>query len=289
LVGTFIRALDGQGRINDMKYIRASFAISILVAGGLLVAPTAQAAHPMDSTPCSKRLISAHEGYTQDADGDTVESQLAAFDIGSNIADSDLWVTKDGYIVQMHDNDVSHSTDGTGLVTQMTLDEILALHTKHFHNAVPQLSDSLALPIAHEAGRYLMFETKFSFAKRANLKLLDQEITDAGMTNNVIIYTSFLNHAKKLKQIDPDLIVWFKSVDGVPDVSEVLGLNGVMIPSGALNAAVVDTFHAVGMTVTRERVGVETPTAWTRFVRTGADSLMTYDAPLVIEECRGLG
>jgi glycerophosphoryl diester phosphodiesterase len=233
-------------------------------------------------------LVSAHEGYKLNADGDTVESQQAAFDIGSNIADSDLWVTKDGYIVEMHDNDVSHSTDGTGLVTQMTLAQVLALHTRYHDDPIPQLNDSLAIQTAHEAGRYLMFETKFSFAKPAYLQLLDSEINAAGMVNNVIIYSNYMNQLQALKQMDPALTVYYKALDSVPDLSQVQDLNGVMLPAPLVTKASVAEFHGAGLSVMRERIA-ETQSNWARFVKTGADSLMTDDAPTIIAECQALG
>ena len=271
-----------------MRRFRIPVLIALVLAAGALAAPAAQAAHSADSTPCPKTLISAHEGYTAQADGDTVDAQQAAYDIGSNIADSDLWVTKDGFIVQIHDNAVSYSTDGTGLVTQMTLDQILALHTKRFHEPVPQLSDSLALAGFHEPGRYLMFETKFAFAKTKYLDLLDSQITAAGMTGNVIIYSNYLKQVNYLNQIDPALIVLYKSIDGVPDITQMTGVDGVMIPGGYITPSVVQTFHAAGLTVTRERVANETQGGWDKFVKTGADSLMTDFPTTVIAECRAL-
>ena len=271
-----------------MTYARAAVVTALALTLGLLVTPMAGAVHPADSTPCAKRLISAHEGYTAHDDGDTTESQLAAFDIGSNIADSDIWLTKDDHIVQIHDNDVSHSTDGTGFVTQMTLEQVLALRTKRYHEMVPQLADSLALPIAHETGRYLMFEAKFSFAGKAQLRQLADEIAAADMTDHVIVYMAYVRHAQALKKIAPDLTVWYKSLSGVPSVRQVAGLDGVMIPAGSLTAAVTSQFHDAGMTVIRERVDIEDDQAWQRFVTSGADGLMTQRPKVAIAECRAL-
>jgi glycerophosphoryl diester phosphodiesterase len=271
-----------------MRYVRASFVTAVVLTGGLFAAPAAQAAHPADSTPCATKLISAHEGYTANADGDTVDSQQAAYDIGANIADSDIWVTKDGYIVEIHDNDVSHSTDGTGFVTEMTLDQVLQLRTKQHHEPVPQLNDSLAIPGFHEPGRYFMFETKYSFADPDYLQLLDNEITAAGMTNNVIIYSAYLKQMHTLKALDPALTVWYKANAGVPDVSDVKDLDGVMIPVGSLTKKVSRKFHKVGLTVIRERVNTETQDAWNHFIKTKADGLMSGDPVTVINECRAM-
>jgi glycerophosphoryl diester phosphodiesterase len=272
-----------------MKKSLSVLAASAVVASlSLIAVPPAQASHRSDASPCTKRLISAHEGFTAHADGDTVESQQAAFRIGANIADSDVWMTDDDYFVEMHDDDVSYSTNGTGLVSQMRLSQILALRTKYWDDPVPTLDDSLAIPVASDAGRWEMFETKFEFENTDYLDWLADAITAAGMTDHVIIYSAYLDQVRYLKQIDPDLTVWFKAETSVPDPSQVEGLNGVMIPSGMLNATVTQEFHDIGLTVIRERVGSENATAWNNFVASGADGLMTANPRVAIAECKAL-
>ena len=276
-----------------MRVIRTMVVVG-LVVGGIAAAPSAQAVRAIDpnSKPCDKTLISAHEGYTKNNDADTVESQRAAFRVGSNMADSDLWVTKDGYLVEIHDNDVSKTTDGTGLVTEMTLDQILQLRTKHHHEKVPQLGDSLTINKAHKTGRYLMLETKFPFGQEENRQRLVDEITAAGMTDHVVIYSSFLKQAQAIKAMDPGLTVWWKEISSpdksAPDLSDLEGVDGVMISPLRLNSTVVSELHAKGMTAIRERTSVENPLKWKAFVESGADGLMTIDPPTVVAECRAL-
>jgi glycerophosphoryl diester phosphodiesterase len=269
--------------------VSAAAAAAVVAASiAFVAAPPAQATHHVDSTPCTKRLISAHEGYTAHADGDTVKSQLAAFHVGVNIADSDVWITKDDYFVQRHDNDLSDSTTGTGLITESTLAQVLALRTKHRHEPIPTLDDFLVLPIAHEPGRWLMIETKFIFANHRYLDWLAAAIATAGMTDHVIIYSQYLDQVDYLKQIDPGLTVWYKALTSIPDPSEVANLNGVMIPVRLLTASVTQEFHDIGLTVIRERVDDEDQTAWKHFVRTGADGMMTADPVTAVAECKAL-
>jgi glycerophosphoryl diester phosphodiesterase len=269
-----------------MSYRRVCVLIAIAVSGGLLSAPVAEAAQAADSTSCSSRLISAHRGYRANADSDTVESQVAAFEVGANIADSDLWVTKDGYLVEIHDNEVSYWTNGTGLITDKTLAQVQALRTKEHSELVPQLEDSLAIPAAHEAGNYLMFEAKTSFDDPVNRQKLDDAIRAAGMIDHVIIYTSGVQQAQAFKQLDPSLTVWLKGgAVHVPPMSWVQGLDGVMLPGTFATADVVSQFHAAGLTVIRERVRTETKANWRRFVLSGADGLMTDHPPIMITRC----
>jgi glycerophosphoryl diester phosphodiesterase len=276
-----------------MRHSRVCKVVGLVAGMTLLAAQSAtaavgdQSANPASSTPCSARLISAHEGWQAKADGDTVASQVAAFRIGASFADSDVWVTKDGYIIQMHSNDVSDSTNGHGLVTEMTLSQILALRTQHFHNPIPTLDDSLAIPRAHQPGRYLMFESKFSFASHENLDMLAAHIDAAGMTNHVVIYSAYPNQLTYLEQIDPGITTWFKA-GAIPPVSSVTGYDGVMLDAAQMTAENVAEFHAAGLTVIRQRSG-ESPAKWQAFLTTGADGLMSDHATTVIKWCRQLG
>lgn len=274
-----------------MMLYRAALTVmgaTALAAAAALSSP-AQAMQPLDSTPCAARLISAHGGYTAAADADTVQAQLATYDIGANIADSDIWKTKDNQFVQIHENDVSYSTDGTGLVTNTTLAQVQALHTTPHQQPVPQLADSLALPQFAEPGRYLMFETKWSMQGPWALKLMDDQIKAAGMSSHVIIYSAFINQVQYLSTIDPELTLWLKSGSQPPPVSHMIGLDDVMIAASDLRKADVARFHESALTVIRSKVDTETETTWSRFVARGANGLMTEDPVTMVDLCRALG
>ena len=263
-------------------------AVGLAITGPTVLSSPAAATRPLDSTPCAARLISAHGGYTAATDADTVQSQIAAYDIGANIADSDIWKTKDNHFVQIHDNDVSYSTDGTGLVTNMTLEQVQALHTTPHQQPVPTLAESLALPQFAEPGRYLMFETKWSMQGNWALKLMDDEIKAAGMSSHVIIYSAYMNQVRYLSTIDPELTLWFKSGSKPPPVSQMIGLDGVMIAASDLRRADVKVYHESGLSVIRGKIDVETETAWAHFVARGADGLMTEDPAVMVDRCRTL-
>lgn len=262
----------------------------LALAGAVLYASPAHAMEALDPTPCTARVVSAHEGYTAETDGDTVESQIAAWNAGANVADSDIWKTKDNYYVQRHDNDLSTSTTaqpGT-LITNLTLAEVKQYTTTQHHEQIPQLLDSLALTQFKEPNRWLMFETKWSMNGTWALQAIDNQIKAAGMSDHVIIYSAYLPQLQFLSGIDPALTLWYKA-GSPPPVGDLSGLDGVMLNTGVITKGVVATYHNAGYTVTRGRVDVETQTAWNAFVRKGADALMTSDPTVVVDWCRALG
>jgi glycerophosphoryl diester phosphodiesterase len=74
-----------------------------------------------------RTLIIAHQGGEGVWPGDTLFAFEKAVQIGSDVLEMDAHITKDGQIVLMHDETVDDTTDGTGLIEDMTLEELKRL------------------------------------------------------------------------------------------------------------------------------------------------------------------
>ncbi len=72
-------------------------------------------------------LVIAHQGGDGVWPGDTMFAFEQAVAIGSDVLEMDAHITKDGEIVLMHDEEVDDTTDGTGLIEDMTLEELKKL------------------------------------------------------------------------------------------------------------------------------------------------------------------
>jgi len=72
-------------------------------------------------------LVIAHQGGDGVWPGDTLFAYEKAVEIGSDVLEMDAHVTKDGEIVLMHDEKVDRTTDGTGLIEDLTLAELKQL------------------------------------------------------------------------------------------------------------------------------------------------------------------
>jgi len=75
----------------------------------------------------SGTLVIAHQGGDGVWPGDTMYAFEKAVEIGADVLEMDAHITKDGRIVLMHDEKVDRTTDGTGLIEEMTLDELKQL------------------------------------------------------------------------------------------------------------------------------------------------------------------
>ncbi len=74
-----------------------------------------------------RTLVIAHQGGDGVWPGDTLFAFEKAVALGADVLEMDAHLTKDGRIVLMHDEAVDRTTDGTGLIEEMTLDELKQL------------------------------------------------------------------------------------------------------------------------------------------------------------------
>lgn len=72
-------------------------------------------------------LVIAHQGGDGIWPGDTMFAFENAVRIGADVLEMDAHITKDGRIVLMHDEKVDRTTDGTGLIEDLTLEELKQL------------------------------------------------------------------------------------------------------------------------------------------------------------------
>ena len=75
----------------------------------------------------TRPLVIAHQGGDGVWPGDTMYAFEKAVEIGADVLEMDAHITKDGQIVLMHDGAVDRTTDGTGLIEDLTLAEIKQL------------------------------------------------------------------------------------------------------------------------------------------------------------------
>lgn len=82
-----------------------------------------------------KPLVIAHRGGLSHAPENTLEAFRQASEIGADILEYDVFITADGELVVIHDDTVDRTTDGSGRVNDLTLEEIQALDAGyHYEN-----------------------------------------------------------------------------------------------------------------------------------------------------------
>lgn len=101
--------------------------------------------------PKDKVAVIAHRGASAYAPENTLAAFELAVDMGADWYELDCLLAKDGTVMVSHDNDVDRCTDGTGLVTEMTVAELKTLDAgswkdpKFAGERMPTLDESLAM------------------------------------------------------------------------------------------------------------------------------------------------
>ncbi|HWM34564.1 MAG TPA: glycerophosphodiester phosphodiesterase family protein [Pseudolysinimonas sp.] len=113
---------------------RGSLAAAITVATVLvlvLVPEAVQAYAPSMIGPLrlpgEPAFVAAHRGDRSGAPENTIPAFEAAIAAGSHVIETDVQLTADGHPVLLHDATVDRTTDGTGAISGLTLEEVEAL------------------------------------------------------------------------------------------------------------------------------------------------------------------
>ena len=111
-----------------MKIKNWQIVLLVLLAALLLVRLASKPAPARAYYEGVKRpLVIAHQGGGDLWPGDTMYAFEHAVALGADVLEMDAHITQDGQIVLMHDERVDLTTDGTGLIEDLTLDQLLKL------------------------------------------------------------------------------------------------------------------------------------------------------------------
>ncbi len=83
--------------------------------------------HPYYAPDLNHPLVIAHQGGDGIWPGNTMFAFQNAVDLGVDVLEMDVHITKDGTLVLMHDETVDRTTDGTGEIESMTVQELKQL------------------------------------------------------------------------------------------------------------------------------------------------------------------
>jgi glycerophosphoryl diester phosphodiesterase len=114
-------------RIGRIVLIGIGVLLIAYVVARLTARPAA--AHPWFTARVgqNKPLVFAHQGAENLWPSNTQFAFQHAAEMGADVLDMDMHMTKDGALVLMHDQTVDRTTDGTGAIRDLTLDEVKRL------------------------------------------------------------------------------------------------------------------------------------------------------------------
>jgi glycerophosphoryl diester phosphodiesterase len=143
-----------------------------------------------------KRVLRVgHRGAAGHAPENTIAAIRRGVSLGVDFVELDVQRTRDGRLVVMHDELVDRTTDGTGLVSETTWDQLRLLDAGN-GEGVPCVEEALAAANRH-AGAILE-------AKTPGIGPVIHRVVRASAFSGPVIYASFL-HAEilEIRKIDP--------------------------------------------------------------------------------------
>ena len=146
--------------------------------------------------------IVSHRGARFEAPENTVPGFGYALRLGMTTVEFDVRLTRDGQLAVIHDATVDRTTNGTGLVSEMTAAELRALDASSIHDGWPE---PCPVPLLDEVLRALVdmphMEIEIKKDTPENLQrivpLLFETMRKVGRTEGIVI-TSFEPYALEL-------------------------------------------------------------------------------------------
>ncbi len=151
--------------------------------------------------PPERPLYIGHRGAKGIADENTLESLKLAADMGVDMVEFDIQRTADGVFVLMHDETVDRTTDGTGRVDEMTVEEFLQLKTKSGYTP-PTLEMTLDWLDTNE----LSFILDFKIDQADEASELIEQVEDHGLLDRAVFESPVPEVAGMIEELRPDVV-----------------------------------------------------------------------------------
>jgi glycerophosphoryl diester phosphodiesterase len=138
--------------------------------------------------PNPNPLVIAHRGASGEVAEHTLPAYLAAIDTGADGLECDVRLTRDGYLVCVHDRTVNRTSNGSGIVSELDLSGLQALDFGSWHDELPSSADELVTDSPYLAGVEPDRETPDS-STVLTLEMLLGVVADAGRPLQLLIET----------------------------------------------------------------------------------------------------
>ena len=174
----------------------------------------------------------AHRGYSGLYPENTMLAFEKAIEAGADGIELDVQESKDGHAVIIHDERVDRTTDGTGRVKDMTLEELRKLDASYIYtgqmgvNPIPTLEEYFTL--VQDKNIITNVEMKTGVYEYRSLeKTVYDLICKYGLQKKVIV--SSFNHYTilRMKAFAPELEYGFLTEDWIIDVGPYIQRHGV--------------------------------------------------------------
>ncbi|PWJ59827.1 glycerophosphoryl diester phosphodiesterase [Dyadobacter jejuensis] len=255
----------------------------LLLAGGFPSEAIAQTVLPESRhTP----LVIAHRGNHRKQPENTVASTKAAIQAGADYVEIDLRTTMDGHLVAMHDGSVDRTTNGKGLVKQLSWSEVQSLRVfndnKRPHR-VPDFEELLTV-CKDKINIYLDF-------KEADVAETWRQIRAAGMEKQVVVYLNSIEQYDEWRLITPDVPLMTSLPDSIVNEDQFrdfLAHRSIVVFDNIRDPKLLAFAHQNGVQVWLDvQQAEESPDTWRPILSLGVDGMQTDHPAMLVRYLEG--
>ena len=167
-------------------------------------------------------VVIAHRGDHTNAPENTLAAYQNAINAGADFVEIDLRTTKDSELVIMHNENMEHMTGEDKLVKDISLNTLRSIkvreksHEEWGLHAIPTFKEVLKL-CKGKINIYLDF-------KEADVAKTFEEIRDAGMQNNIVVYINEPHQLDEWQTIAPAMPLMISLPKAVKTKKEMFDL-----------------------------------------------------------------
>ena len=143
-------------------------------------------------------LVIAHRAEHEHHAENSIPAIQSAIQLGVDYVELDVRTTEDGKLVLMHDKAVDRTTDGKGVVKDLTLDQIRHLRLRDYDGQVPTFDEAMDTARG-KVGIYLDW-------KEASPQAIFDALSSHGMLGNVVVYGE-RHELQQLEKLAPGIRV----------------------------------------------------------------------------------
>ena len=288
------------------------FIVFIILSLALLTIITPDAPTKPYYTNFKPPFVIAHQGGDGIWPGDTLYAFEHAVEIGADVLEMDAHLTKDGQIVLMHDEKVDRTTNGTGLIEDLTLPELKQLDaafkwSNDEGKTFPYRGQGIRVPTLDELFQKFP-ETRYVIEIKLTQNPIDKPLCDLirkyGLQDKVVIASFHDQAMQNLRKTCPEVAT--SASRGEVTKFVLLGkvfLSGLVAPQyqsiqppynpeesmhiPIMTKRFIRAVHAKKVAV--EPWTVDDPDLMKQYIEWGVDGIITDRPDLMIELLQDLG
>ncbi|AWB43051.1 hypothetical protein DCC85_01585 [Paenibacillus sp. CAA11] len=160
-----------------------------------------------EATLIRKPYLIGHRGMPANSPENTIESNLLAYEAGADFIENDMYLTKDGNIVIIHDSVLQNTTNGRGNVEDFTVEELKKLNANKPYPQgfpdvkIPTLGEQLDLVKSKGIMLYAELKTSTPEAVDAFIRIMKEK--DAESAVNTMSFTA--SQLKRMAELMPEM------------------------------------------------------------------------------------